>query len=104
MKGEFKVSTVNGADVSTKPTTSASRAPSPPSMQTVETTHLFAGAKRVSVSCKDYQKALGIPHFDDSVDWGWLWFLTRPMFFVLDTVLQAVRQLRLGDLRASPWW
>ena len=82
VKGEFKVSTVNGADVYEADYVGSPRTLAP-GAQTSETTHVFAGAKKVSI-LQDYQKALAIPHFDDAVDWGWLWFLTRPMFFVLE--------------------
>ena len=82
VKGEFKVSTVNGADVYEADYVGSPRTLAP-GAQTSETTHVFAGAKKVAI-LQDYQKALSIPHFDDAVDWGWLWFLTRPMFFVLE--------------------
>jgi YidC/Oxa1 family membrane protein insertase len=82
VKGEFKAATVNGADVYEADYVGQPRTLAP-GQQTVETTHVFAGAKKVSI-LQDYQKALSIPHFDDAVDWGWLWFLTRPMFFVLE--------------------
>jgi YidC/Oxa1 family membrane protein insertase len=82
VKGEFKVLTVNGADVYEADYVGAPRTLAP-GQQTSETTHVFAGAKQVSI-LQDYEKALGIPHFDDAVDWGWLWFFTRPMFWVLE--------------------
>jgi len=47
------------------------------------TTRLFAGAKRVSV-LDDYAEALNIPRFRSAVDWGFLWFLTQPIFAVLE--------------------
>ncbi len=43
---------------------------------------LFAGAKEVS-TIKDYQSSLGIAGFEDSVDWGWFYFLTKPIFSLL---------------------
>lgn len=47
------------------------------------TQRLFAGAKRVSL-LRDYQNAGdGIPRFDDAIDWGNFWFLTRPFFALL---------------------
>jgi YidC/Oxa1 family membrane protein insertase len=43
---------------------------------------IFAGAKQVDV-LQDYQEALAIPEFDEAVDWGMFWFLTRPFFLWL---------------------
>jgi YidC/Oxa1 family membrane protein insertase len=96
VKGEFKVSTVNGADVFEADYVGQPRTLAP-GAETTEITHVFAGAKKVSI-LQDYQKSLGIPHFDDSVDWGWLWFLTRPMFFVLDTFFKLFGNFGLAIL------
>lgn len=46
---------------------------------TTYTQHLFAGAKRYEL-LRDYQENLNIPRFDDAIDWGNFWFLTRPFF------------------------
>jgi YidC/Oxa1 family membrane protein insertase len=52
------------------------------------TQRFFAGAKRYEL-LRDYQAgnaATGgqaIPHFDDAIDWGNFWFLTRPFFAML---------------------
>ena len=49
---------------------------------TVESkTQLFAGAKEWE-TIKGYQTA-GIHGFIDSIDWGWFYFLTKPIFAVL---------------------
>jgi YidC/Oxa1 family membrane protein insertase len=44
---------------------------------------LFAGAKEVQLLDR-YQEALAIPRFDRAIDWGWFYFLTRPIFFAID--------------------
>jgi YidC/Oxa1 family membrane protein insertase len=44
---------------------------------------IFVGAKEVS-TLEAYQEQIGIVRFDLSIDWGWFYFLTRPIFFVLD--------------------
>ncbi len=53
---------------------------------------LFAGAKEVSivginfpfVGIGGYNKELGLNHFDLLIDWGWFYFITKPMFLVMD--------------------
>jgi YidC/Oxa1 family membrane protein insertase len=47
------------------------------------TQRLFAGAKVVS-TLRDYENRLGVTRFDYAIDWGWFWFFTRPMFWLLD--------------------
>jgi YidC/Oxa1 family membrane protein insertase len=54
-----------------------------PGAQADHVTHVFAGAKVASI-LSDYEKSLKIPLFDYAVDWGWFWFLTRPIFLALD--------------------
>ena len=48
----------------------------------VMTTRFFAGAKEVN-TIKDYQRNLKVENFVDSVDWGWFFFLTKPIFSML---------------------
>ena len=43
------------------------------------TTQLFAGAKEWE-TIRDYQNDGGIDRFIDSIDWGWFFFLTKPIF------------------------
>ncbi|MGA0605537.1 membrane protein insertase YidC [Phenylobacterium sp. VNQ135] len=65
--------------------------------QASETTHVFAGAKQVPV-LRDYEKTLGITHFDNAVDWGNFWFLTRPIFQFLEFIHRYVGAFGLAIL------
>jgi YidC/Oxa1 family membrane protein insertase len=44
---------------------------------------LFAGAKEVAV-VDQYAETLGLKNFDRLIDWGWFYFITKPLFKVLD--------------------
>ena len=43
-----------------------------------EVTHLFAGAKKIAL-LDAYQEQLGLTLFDRAIDFGWFYFLTKPM-------------------------
>jgi len=45
--------------------------------------YLFAGAKETKL-LDGYEDALGIERFELLIDWGWFYFLTKPMFFAID--------------------
>jgi len=53
-----------------------------PGTTATSTTQLFAGAKEWE-AIRNYQIDGGIEGFLDSIDWGWFFFLTKPIFFVL---------------------
>jgi YidC/Oxa1 family membrane protein insertase len=44
---------------------------------------LFAGAKIVKL-IDAYEKKYGIEKFDLTIDWGWFWFFTKPLFWLLE--------------------
>ncbi len=53
------------------------------------TNRLFAGAKEVKL-LDHYKSALGIDRFNKLVDWGWFFFLTEPMFYLMDFLYKLV--------------
>ena len=67
---------------------------------------LFAGAKEVSVvginfpltSLGGYNQALNLNHFDLLIDWGWFYFITKPMFIALDFFFHLVGNFGIAIL------
>ncbi len=53
------------------------------------TTRLFAGAKEVS-TIDNYASRLGIKKFDLMIDWGWFYFITKPLFLLIDAIYHFV--------------
>ncbi|MFB9911219.1 membrane protein insertase YidC [Rhizobium paknamense] len=52
-------------------------------------TLIFAGAKEVPV-IDAYETSYSIPGFDRMIDWGWFYFLTKPMFKLMDFFFRHV--------------
>jgi YidC/Oxa1 family membrane protein insertase len=50
---------------------------------------LFAGAKEVNI-VDGYEKSLAIKNFDLLIDWGWFYFITKPLFLAIDKIYQWV--------------
>src|SRR5882757_5703050 len=67
---------------------------------------LFAGAKEASVvginfpfaGLGGYNKELGLNHFDLLIDWGWFYFITKPMFLALDYFYRMVGNFGIAIL------
>ncbi len=53
-----------------------------PGATITSTTRLFAGAKEWE-TIRAYEKDANVPGFIDSIDWGWFYFFTKPIFTVL---------------------
>jgi YidC/Oxa1 family membrane protein insertase len=58
---------------------------------------LFAGAKEVAV-VDGYEKQLGLDRFDKLIDWGWFYFITKPMFYSIDWIYQHVGNFGIAIL------
>lgn len=59
--------------------------------------HFFAGAKSVNLLDADSQK-YGIEKFDLAIDFGWFWFLTKPFFYLLRALHEALGNMGLAIL------
>jgi YidC/Oxa1 family membrane protein insertase len=69
----------------------------PPGGQASVQSHVFAGAKEVHL-LDAYMRALDIPHFDKAVDFGYFYFLTKPIFFMLDWLSNQLGNFGLAIL------
>ena len=52
-------------------------------------TRVFAGAKETR-TIDAYQKSLTIKNFDLMIDWGWFYFITKPLFWLIDYIFGIV--------------
>ena len=59
------------------------------------TVRLFAGAKEWA-TIRAYEKDQGIAGFIDSIDWGWFFFMTKPIFAVLHWLNAAIGNMGLA--------
>ncbi len=59
--------------------------------------HLYAGAKQATI-IDSYEKALGIQNFDRLIDWGWFYFITKPMFQLLEIINGLVKNFGVSIL------
>ena len=55
----------------------------------VTTTRLFAGAREIQ-AIDGYQVQYGIKNFDLMIDWGWFYFITKPLFKLIDLIYKWV--------------
>ena len=60
-------------------------------------TQLFAGVKETALIQK-YQDGLGIKNFDLMIDWGWFYFITKPMFWLLSHIYGYVGNFGISIL------
>lgn len=60
-----------------------------PQKSTSATLKIFIGAKEV-YPIDNYTEIEKIDRFDLSIDWGWFYFITKPLFFVIDYIFKIV--------------
>jgi YidC/Oxa1 family membrane protein insertase len=63
-------------------------------------TLLFAGAKETSV-IDAYEENLGIPRLELMIDWGWFYFITKPVFLLIDWLYRLLGNFGLAILAVT---
>ena len=71
----------------------------PGQSETVETL-VFAGAKEVG-KIQAYETDNQIRQFDLLIDWGWFYFITKPMFWLIDTLYKMLGNFGLAILATT---
>jgi YidC/Oxa1 family membrane protein insertase len=61
---------------------------------------LFAGAKETAI-VDNYEKTLGIKNFELIIDWGWFYFITKPLFQLLDYFFRLFGNFGLAILMVT---
>ncbi|MFN3557752.1 MAG: membrane protein insertase YidC [Brevundimonas sp.] len=82
IEGAFRIVDAGEADIHRANMVGEARTIAPNATIT-ETTRLFAGAKRNEI-LKGYENSLNLPRFVYAIDWGFLFFLTRPIFMLIE--------------------
>ncbi|CAN5329793.1 membrane protein insertase YidC [soil metagenome] len=96
VQAQFKVTDATRFDIHTAQMLGASRIIQP-GQTVMETQHLFAGAKRNEILA-GYEKSLGLPRFIYAIDWGFLFFLTRPIFLLVEFYYGVVHNFGVAIL------
>ncbi len=61
---------------------------------------IFAGAKEVG-KINTYMNDLHIPLFKNLIDWGWFYFITEPMFYLIDWLYKAIGNFGVAILAVT---
>jgi len=68
-----------------------------PGSSIATSSRLFAGAKEVAI-VDGYEKSLNLNRFELLIDWGWFYFVTKPMFWAIDWLYHHVGNFGIAIL------
>ncbi|MGE0502576.1 MAG: membrane protein insertase YidC [Rhizobiaceae bacterium] len=63
-------------------------------------TLVFAGAKEVA-KVDGYEESRGIRQFELLIDWGWFYFITKPMFWLIDWLYRLIGNFGVAILATT---
>jgi YidC/Oxa1 family membrane protein insertase len=72
----------------------------PPGANKSIDSQLFAGARQVH-TIQAYNDTLGIKQFDLLLEWGWFWFITRPLYYLIHWLYQFLGNFGLAILAVT---
>jgi len=104
VKTRFSASDVNGKEIYQTDYLAQPQTIAPGATGSADA-RLFAGAKEVSVvginfplGPGGYNQSLQLNHFDLLIDWGWFYFITKPMFLAIDYFFHLVGNFGIAIL------
>jgi YidC/Oxa1 family membrane protein insertase len=62
--------------------------------------NVFAGAKQVRL-VESYEEKLGIRQFELLIDWGWFYFITKPLYYLIDWLYGILGNFGLAILAVT---
>ncbi len=62
--------------------------------------HVFSGAKVVRI-IDGYEAKFGFDQFELLIDWGWFYFITKPLFWLIDWIQSIVKNFGVSILIAT---
>ncbi len=71
-----------------------------PGADTSASAKIFAGAKETKI-IDAYQTTQGIKNFDLMIDWGWFYFITKPLFWLIDWIYRFVGNFGVAILAVT---
>jgi YidC/Oxa1 family membrane protein insertase len=71
-----------------------------PDASATKINYVFAGAKEVDM-LDAYKANPGLKRFDLLIDWGWFYFITRPMFRIIDFLYRVLGNFGLAILAVT---
>ncbi len=95
--GTFRYALENAKDVFQTDYMAKEPVAAAPGQSTSYESRLFAGAKVVS-TVQRYERVYGIDRFELLIDWGWFYFITKPMFWLIDHIQAWVGNFGLAIL------
>ncbi|HYA80434.1 MAG TPA: membrane protein insertase YidC, partial [Methylocystis sp.] len=97
---EARYSMIGGAEKTYQAETVSEPKTVEPGSTVSSSLHVFAGAKEVE-TIDAYMKDPGIKGFDHLIDWGWFYFITRPMFRLIDFLYKILGNFGLAVLAVT---
>jgi YidC/Oxa1 family membrane protein insertase len=94
--GRYSATPLQGLDVFRSDYLMAARSIAPSANTTV--VHRFFAGPKINSLINAYEEKAGIYRFNMAIDWGWFFFFTKPMFWLLDELYKLIGNFGIAIL------